>query len=208
MLGINQLDYSEATKKIQTLMGFELTDDEIIELLSLKDKILISEFLEEFDKFSKTQLVIIEKYINDNHKSNDIMFLSDLIDFADLWGLSLDFDNFLSYLNNSSEDYHPVVLSLVWYIHNNFKYYYFREIKELLEGILNNPTYLQNIQISAALCLFRHTHKPEYIDDIKGWMDNEFNIGFVENTFNHLYYQEEFFDRKTKLKMLNILKDH
>lgn len=204
---LNQLDYPEASKALTNIINSKLNLSEINEILNLDSKTIIGDFLEKYDKFSRDELKTMESYINKHYNHGDLMFVSDLIDFANSWGLNIDYTLYLPLLKKNSKEYGLVVLSLILYIQNNFNYYYFREVKDIFKGILNDSKYFQNAQISAAICLYRHTHKTKYIKEIEGWMDNDSNIEFINNIFNNELYKGEFFSQKRKAKILKILKN-
>lgn len=193
---INSLSFIESNKILLNFIesSCKIKNKELRELLELKEKELVSTFLEGYEDFTNEQLKIIEDYINNNLNIDERDFVSDLIDFASAWVLNIDYKKLLFFLNNDSEDEHFVVLSTINYITENMKLFYVDEIVDRMKSILNNVNFFQNVQISAALCLFRVTHDKKYLFEIKEWFnDNDGNVLFLKNKLKLDYYKNKYF---------------
>ena len=192
---LNNLGFVEANKIVIDLVNtlHIISDNELEDILELKERELIATFLENYNNFSENQFFLLERYINKNLEIKDKDFVSDLIDFSSDWSLNINYKKLLSFMYNHDEENHYVVLSTVNYITENIKLFYIKEIVKGLENILNNPKFYQNVQISAALCLFRITHNKKYILEIKEWFDGVDNILFLKNKTKLNYYKNRYF---------------
>jgi len=192
---LNNISYVEANKMILGLIdsSTSISNENLIKILNLKERELVSTFLEEFENFSEEQFLSLEKYINDNLNLEDKDFVSDLIDFASDWSLNINYKKILSFLDIDNDKNHFIVLSSVNYITENIKLFYVKEIVAKMRNILDNSNYYQNTQISAALCLFRITHNKKYLLEIKGWFDIDENKEFLSNKLKKEYYKTMYF---------------
>lgn len=195
---LDLLPFTDAYNKVIQFIKSEklLTFQELKDVLKLKEKELVSTFLEKYEEFDREQLKLVESYINENLDNEDANFLSDLIDFSSIWGLNLDYEKLLEKLKDDSKEKRYVVLSSVQYFTENIKLFYVSELVKSLENILENSNYYQNAQIATALCLFRITHKKKYLSEVKDWfVDNETNSEYLKNTLKAKFYKKKYFFR-------------
>jgi len=199
---LDSLDFIDANKMITNFTNStEIISNEDLKLiLKLKDYELISTFFEKYDRFKGSQLELIEDFINKKLDIEDRDFVSDLIDFSSDWALNLNYKKILQFLFCDEEKEHFVVLSTINYITENTKLFYVKEIIKGMQGILDNPKFFQNVQISGALCLFRITQDESYLLEIKDWFTDDSNKEFLNNKLKLDYYKEDYFcDIKSKL---------
>ncbi len=192
---LNNLSFTEANKIIVDFCqsAEHISDKDLNQMLNLSELELIATFLEEYQKFTNAQLIVLERFINENLNIDNYDFVSDLIDFSSNWALNIDYKKLLKFLNFQDEKYHFVVLSTIGYITENVKLFYIDDIIKGMEKILDNPNFFQNVQIGAALCLYRITHNKVYLKDIEDWFDDENNRVFLQNTLKSPYYRKDYF---------------
>jgi F0F1-type ATP synthase delta subunit len=187
LLELDSLSFQEANKSIMDFVSSNqtLSDNELEQLFKVQNKLLVAEVLETYTKFDSAQLLHIENYINSSFDLEDRFFVSDLIDFAGSWSLNLNYERLLTFLSSKSEEENFVVLSTVNYILENVKYNYHIDIIEKCEAILDDSEYFQNVQISAALCLYRISNDSKYLIEIGDWFDDsEQNREYLTNVLD------------------------
>lgn len=183
LLGLN---FEKAIIEIESMLdsGMVINDDDLRKILNSDNFLLQDIFLNSYQDLTPVQLKIIERHINENLEHNDEDYLSDLIYFACVSNLDIDYPSILSLLNKSDYREHYVWLATIQYISENLKLNYLEEICDLLTAILEDASYPQNVQIGAALCLFRFTHNDNFLEEIKNWNDCPINCSYVQNTLD------------------------
>ena len=193
---VNNLPFSEGYKIIKEICEkkLELSHEEILYILNLKEKELVATFLSEYSLFGQESLSLIEKFINSNLDDSNLDFVSDLIYFANDFGLDLNYHKILEFTLIDDEDVDFIVLACLQYLHSNIKLLYVETIIKNLEYIRDNTQYHQNEQLLASLILFRVTHKIEYLDFVTELInfDNS-NLEFLKNTLKDKSYNSAYF---------------
>lgn len=175
---LNSSEYSIASNCLNDILMNEIIDkDAITILLSIDNTAIISDFLEKYKDFKKNELVLIEGYINKNLDHYDRLFVSDLIEFATSWELTIDYEKCLSFLTKYGKDDDYVMLTSIDYVFENLKFANIDKIYELLHSILHNTECNQSAQVKSAFILFRITHKKEFLTDLMDLVVN----GHIDN---------------------------
>lgn len=202
-LELTSSDYQTALNALKNNIVLQLDEEDLKLIFSLEEKLLISDFLENYNNFTDEDLLYVEKFIIKNLEDSDKLFVSDLIEFATEFDLNLPYPKCLDFLNNNIEDNSYVLLSTIFYISKNIKFQYIEQIHEKLNNILNDPQHNQSAQIASAFLLFRITHNKQYYNDltdlvINGHKDNKL---LLQNILNLEYNQPAFFDLYNELQI-------
>lgn len=193
---IIKLDFIGARNEIKKNANIDskIKDSDLKVLLTSNQNDLIICFLECYSCYNLTQLQTIETFIDANLENGDRFFVSELIDFGSEWGLNLNYDRLLKLAKSSSEEDHFVVLSVIKYISENVKTYYIERIFSTFNYILNTSSYFQNVQLAAAIGLFRISQDDHYLKIIDNWFDNnEVNKVFLKNYLDHISFSKLYF---------------
>lgn len=137
----------------------------LLHILSLEDKLIVGDFLENFLYFSNEQLGIIEQYIFQHLNDKDPLFLSSLIECANINTILSFYDNFLNIICTRRNDI--VILAALDYIFDNMQFFKIKKIVRVFRRVINNKSYYQNCQTVAAFYLFRLTMHMEYYSFLK-----------------------------------------
>jgi len=203
---VNRLNsnYFLATNSLQEILNNGiLPNEELKEILKLKNKLIIAEFLEQYKHFSKQDLVDINIYINANINNRNRLFVSDLIEFADDWNLELPYSKCIDLLTKFENNNTYVQLAMIDYLYNNLKIKYLDQIKCKLDDILSNSECNQSVQIKSAFFLFRITHNKKYLSDLIDLIVNgDDNKTLLKNILSKWYNMGDFFEYYTVLKSL------
>ena len=144
----------------------KLSSRDIDQVLLLSNKLIIADFLREYQYFDDKNMVRIKAYILLNLDNEDRMFVSDLIEFADLHELELPYAKCIEYLDQFTDENVFVQLAAIDYISFNIKMNHIDQIKAAMDRILGNRECARPVQIKAAFFLFRITHKKKYLSDL------------------------------------------
>ena len=177
-------DYTIASKALKEYMNHGVLDDADLEIiLSLTNKLIVGDFLEENQNFSDGQLQILETYIIQNIDDKNRLFVSDLIAFATDWGLTLPYKRCIEFLEKYDDDNLYVQIASIEYIFENFKTFYFDEIYTTLTNILNNVEVNQSVQVRAAFILYRFTFQQKFLNELTDLVNNgsELNKEVLKN---------------------------
>lgn len=199
-------DYPIASKALKKILSKGmLKSKEIKTLLLLKNNLIISDFLENYKFFTKKDLSTIELFIIENLDCKDRLFVSDLIEFAYEWNLSLPYEKCIRFLKKFSNDNTYVQLACIDYIFLNLKFQYIDEIYVALNAILQNSRCNQSNQILAAFYLFRITSKKEFLIDLLDLVingDTENNKILLKNILKINYNGPKYFEYYDILKSI------
>lgn len=189
-------DYQVAREALsQLLKNGKLDADDIAEVLTFGDKLIIGNFLTDYTCFDKDDLAFIEKYICENLDDNDRLYVSDLIEFATYWNLQIPYEKCLEFLKIYEDDHHYVLLASIDYIFENFKYSYISEFYDLLNEILYNSNQHESAQLLASFVLFRISLKKDYlIKLIDLTIRNQYNTQSLKNILKREYNDQKYFD--------------
>ena len=197
---LNSEDYSVASKCLDNILKEDNLDSEDIKsLLTLNNKLIISDFIEGYGNFNQESLNIVEDFINKNLDHDDRLFVSDLIEFATIWNLSLNYKKCINFLKKYGNDEDYVLLAAIDYIFENLRISEIDEIYDSLYLILHNPESNQSAQVKAAFVLFRITGKKEFLADlidlvINGHADNKLLLGNILSLKHNGASYFEYFD--------------
>ena len=203
---LNSPEYSVGRRTLSELLTKgKLPFKDFREILLLKEKLIVANFLEEYQYFDKENLEYMQTYILEHLNNNDRLFVSDLIEFASYWDLIIPFEKCLELVKVYKGDNHFVQLAIINYIFENMKYNYIEETVRALSSILDNPHLYQNVQVKAAFTLFRITMNPTYLNDlidliVNGDVDN--NKEQLNNILKWNYNQREFFSYHDLLQII------
>ena len=203
---LNSPEYSVGRKALAELLERgKLSFSDFQEILLLDEKLILGDFLEEYQYFDKENLEYMQTYILDHLDDNNRLFVSDLIEFASYWDLIIPFEKCLELVRVYEGDNHFVQLAIIDYILENMKYNYIKETIRALSSILDNPNLYQNVQVKAAFTLFRITMNPTYLNDlidliVNGDTDN--NKSLLNNILESDYNQQEFFSYHDLLQII------
>lgn len=202
---LNSTDYSIASNCLNSLLkdnGINKVD--IRELLALDNTLIIGDFLEKYDAFDSEDLLELEEYINNNLDHSDRLFVSNLIEFATDWELSINYKKCIDFLGKYGDDDDYVVLASIDYVFENLRMAEIENIYRSLHSILNNPEQNRSTQIKAAFALFRITHRKEFLTDLTDLVVNgdENNKLLLKNILTVKYNSKEYFDYHDKLKAI------
>jgi hypothetical protein len=194
----NQLcnsEYSISSKALQTILKEKITNEDIIKIFSSNNYLIIADFLEEFDKYDENTLKYIENYIINHLDDKDRLFVSDLIEFATEWGLSIPYEKCIGFVKVCGKDDDYVGIASIDYIYTNFKLNYFDDIYKVLNIVINNTEYNQSAQLRAAMTLFRYTHNKKYYLILKSLVEkgDENNRVLLKNKLNYFYNSDDLF---------------
>ena len=165
--GLNSLDYTIASKVLNSLLDKQLELEDIKQIMSIENKLIIADFLGEYTYFSDNDLAYINSYITINIDNEDRLFVSDLIEFAIEFNLSLPYEKCLDFLLNHKDENAYVLLAAIDYIFENLNFYYIDTIVLRFENIINNPEHNQSAQVKASFALFRITLDEKYLLDLE-----------------------------------------
>ncbi len=164
---LNSDDFSIASQSLDELINIgKINDEDLSILLKLDNLLIIGEFLERHKEFNTSNLKLIEIFINNNLDNPNRLFVSDLIEFATSWSLSIDYERCIRFLYKYKNDDDYVQLISIDYIFENLQLSYIDEIYEALNSILHNPDSNQSSQVKSAFVLFRITNKKEFLSDL------------------------------------------
>lgn len=203
IINILNSDFPLASKELKKLLSKgKLKTEDINTLLSSSNNLIISEFIESYNYFSRQDLSKIEGYIIDKLNCKDRLFVSDLIEFASEWNLSLPYEKCISFLKKFNGDNTYVQLATIEYISLNFKYGYIDEIYLALNAILQNSKSNQSSQVAAAFCLLRITSRKEYITDLLDLVVNgdPYNKNLLKNILERKSNNSKYFNYYDILK--------
>jgi len=179
------------------------------EILSLRNKLIVGDFLEEYQFFSKRDLDYMRRYIISHLDHQNRLFVSDLIEFASYWEIELPYKKCLFFLETYSDfieiesDNSCVLMALLDYISINIKLEHIKQIKGYLDKILNNPLQEQSCQVRAAFILFRITHKRKYLEDLIDLAVNtEGHVELIKNILEKPHNAQDYFDYHDLLHIL------
>ncbi|GAB2808399.1 hypothetical protein [Ferruginibacter profundus] len=198
-------DYTLARKVLKTVLAKgKMKPVEINTLLTLKNNLIISEFLESYKHFTKEDLVSIELFIVNNLDHKDRLFVSDLIEFAYEWNLSLPYEKCIAFLKKFNGDNTYVQLASIDYVFLNLKFQFIDEIYIALNAILQNPQCNQSNQVLAAFYLFRITYKKEFLIDLLDLVVNgdSDNKKLLKNILKINYNSSKYFEYYDTLKSI------
>ena len=131
-------------------------------ILNMEDKLVAGEFLESFIYLSNEQLESVKQYISLHINDKDHLFVSSLIECANVNGFVSFYDQFLDIICSRRNDL--VVLAALDFIFDNLQFYKIKDIVRVFRRVINNKNYYQNCQVVASLYLFRITMSKEYLD--------------------------------------------
>ena len=188
-------DYPIATNRLRKLLAGKFSSTAVDEMLSLDNILIISDFLSQYNRFSKEDILKIEAFINGNLNHRNKLFLSDLIAFADGYGLNIPYEKCISYLQKFKGDNTYVQLAAIDYIFNKVDLRYWDEIAENLMLILSNKECNQSVQVKAAFFLFRMTYKKQYLTDLLDLVINgDDNKLLLHNLLKHQFNSAKHFE--------------
>ncbi|MDN5205236.1 hypothetical protein QQ008_27885 [Fulvivirgaceae bacterium BMA10] len=172
----------------------KISDDLLNQILSLTDKLVIGDFLEKFDFFSKKQLQYMSKYVCKNLKDSDELFVSDLINFANKWHLKLCYKSILGFLNNPGID-PSVILSSIFYLYENLVSSYKEEVIDSFKKVIRSKKYYQNCQVACSFYLLILSDDQGYIRLIKNLIADgqDFNKELLKNILKFHSNQDDNF---------------
>jgi len=197
-------DYKIASNALNINIDLLLDEEDFKFIFSLEEKLLISDFLENYNNFTEDNLLYVQKFIIKNLEDTNKLFVSDLIEFATEFDLNLPYQKCLNFLDNNSDDNSYVLLSTIFYISKKINFQYINQIHQKLNNILNNPQHNQSAQVTAAFVLFRITHNKQYYNDlidlvVNGHKDNKI---LLQNILNLEYNQPTFFSFNEELNLI------
>jgi len=143
----------------------KISDQVLLHILSLKDKLVLGDFLENFIYLSDEQLNPVKKFIEQHINDKNHLFVSSLIDCANVNGFMSFYEDFLKIIQKRRNDL--VVLSALNYIFDNMQFYKIKKIVKVFRRVINNKSYYQNCQTVAAFYLFRMTYDETYLIFLK-----------------------------------------
>lgn len=200
---LNSPEYSISSKLLKEILSKEkISDDDLTAILSLNNLLTIGDFLQKFKDFSENNLKLIETYINENLDHSDRLFISDLIEFATDWNLSLPYKKCIGFLKKYNDDDTYVQLASIEYVFKNLKFQFIDEIYNSLYAILNNSECNQSNQVMSAFVLFRITAKKEFLIDlldlvVNGDLDNKV---LLKNILALKFNSNEYYEYSSLLK--------
>lgn len=181
-----------------------ITNEELNVILNSGD-FVVNIFIDNYVKLTPEQFSIIENYINKNLDHENRLFVSDLIEFSTDFGLNLNYLQVCNLILDVSENNHFVVLASVEYIYQNYKLSFISQTFAVLDQIIDNPYYYENVQCSALFALYRITGKLKYVKRIKTLLkDSKENQTYVSNKLKKLHNKEKYFRSKYFKKTLGI----
>lgn len=187
--------FEEPYAAIELILEESSIDNDLFNfILSIEDKLVVAEFLEKYDSFSKEQLLILESYIHKNLNSVDPLFVSDLIEIANLNDIQSVFYPCIDFAKNPKNDSN-VVLSSIFYICENLRLHNIELVFNTLNKILDDSEYYQNCELVASFFLFRFSHEKKYFIRVKDLVDNgqEMNIEVLKNLLDLDYNTRSYF---------------
>jgi hypothetical protein len=202
---LKSLDYHVACLGLEDLLkGSPISENDLLELFSIDNTLIISDFLERYNNFHSIELKLVEEYINNNLDHSDSIFVSDLIEFSTYWGLSIPYEKCLSFLERWGDDDDYLALSSIDYILENLRYSYIDEIYKLLYSILHNPESNQSTQVKSAFALLRITGRKVFLTDLIDLVvnGNANNKLLLNNILSLKYNSSLYFDYYDILKSM------
>ncbi len=165
---LNSNNFGKANSQLIAIVEDNiLTINEIRQLLNLTNKLITYEFISRYKKFTKSQLKYIELFINRNLDNSNRLFVSDLIEFALLNNLNLNYDKCITFLSKFNHDDDYVQLAAIDYICENLKYNYIEEIFNSLSIIVSNKKCNKSAQLKSLFHLYKISHNPLYFEKIR-----------------------------------------
>jgi len=179
----------EEWKKLEVV-----SDNFLEEILNLPkilgNKLFQGEFLEEFEYFTSSQLQMIERFIHKNINDKDCLFVSSLIDCANLNHILSIHDICLEFIRRRRSSH--IVLAALNYLFGHLNFHNIDRIVAAFNRVLNNKKYYQNCQTIASFYLFRITHHQKYYDFLKSLVleGGEINHIVLKNSLQGMDYNK------------------
>lgn len=198
---LNSKEYSTARAELQSILKQgKLSQSSIDVILSIDNKLIISDFLEQYLFFDEEDIVRMENYIINNIGNSDRLFVSDLIEFATYWEIELSYDLCINLLGNYKDDDHYVLLAVMSYIFENMKLAYIDDIVKGLIKVVNNSDQLESALVKAYFILFRVTQKKDYLTSLINLVEDGNQKELLSNILKLEYNRQEYFDYHDFLK--------
>lgn len=169
-------------------------------ILNLEDKLVVGEFLEKFIYLSDEQLKSVENYIRMHIKDRDALFVSSLIESANVNSFLCFYNDFLNVIRFRRNDL--IVLAALDFIFENLQLDRIKDIVNTFRRVINNKSYYQNCQVIASLYLFRITYAKEYLIFLEELImqGGESNRLVLRNSLTLMEYnQQKYFSYHDKL---------
>lgn len=195
---LNSKNYQEAKIGLNKILKRKtISNEDIILILSLSNKIIISDFFYLFPNFTVENFIEIEKFINSNLKHRNKLFVSDLIEIATDFNLEINYKKCIALLRNYKDDNHYVLIASIEYIFSNLKTRYIAEIFNGLNYVLSNKDAKQIARIFSSFYLYRITYKKTYFIQLRDLLaidkDNKtLLLNLLKKDFNKKQYFEDY----------------
>jgi len=204
---LNSAEYEISVKSLKEILPSKaISDGDLLEILSVENKLVVGDFLQQYSNFSEGNLKVIERYINENLDHADRLYVSDLIEFATDQNLDLMYRRCLDFLKQYEDDNTYVQLASIEYIFKNLRFSHIKEIFNSLSSILDNPECNQSNQVLSAFVLFRITANNKFLNDLIDLVVNgdEDNRKFLGNLLKLDYNDAKYFEYSNILKSISI----
>lgn len=202
---LNSQQYQIAYKELkEVLKKGKLSTKEIKNILSIKNKLVIGDFLEAYCFYDNKDIQYIKEYICKNLDNSDKLFVSDLIEFATDHRIELPYEKCLDFMDIYGDDNDYVQLASIDYVFENIKFLYIERIKKSLDNILKYSDRNISCQIKASFVLFRITMNKKYLNDLIYLIGNDpQNKILLSNILKNTWNKQKYFDYSNFLSLIS-----
>lgn len=189
---LNSTDFQIANRHLkEVIKKSNLSDNDLLKILMLDNKLIISEFFHLQPKFSTSNLIVTENFINANLGHKNKLFVSDLLEIAVDFNLNINYRKCIGLLKKHKADNYYVLMSAMEYIYSNLKTNYISEIIPEFTRIMNSKEIAIPARLKASFYLYRITYKKIFYTKLKRITANdpynkEIVLNLLKNDSNQL----------------------
>ena len=199
---IEHENYSTAKRSLDSVSFDKLELNDVKYILEKANKLVIGDFLSDYQSFSTEMLDYIEGYINKNLNHPNRLFVSDLINYASDWGLNISYNKCIDFVTITGKDNDFVMLASIDYIFENLKMHYLDKIFNVFNQVLyGGIDYNHSCKIKVAFYLYRISHNSKYFMVLKEFMKDGDSLDreILKNIMDAFYNNEDYFDDYRKV---------